>query len=108
MINGLQLCWASANIDLIKILVCHKKYFQPCGSQEPPEIFLVYSTCTHVLELVVCLLPDTPTHPQFPTGLYTVLLIDVSTSINKAMFKEMQHFIDQMVDGKSYRYYTMA
>lgn len=41
---------------------------------------------------------DTPTHPQFPTGLYTVLLIDVSTSINKAMFKEMQHFIDQMVD----------
>lgn len=64
--------------------------------------------CTHVLELVVCLLPDTPTHPQFPTGLYTVLLIDVSTSINKAMFKEMQHFIDQMVDGKSYRYYTMA
>lgn len=68
----------------------------------------VYSTCTHVLELVVCLLPDTPTHPQFPTGLYTVLLIDVSTSINKAMFKEMQHFIDQMVDGKSYQYYTMA
>lgn len=41
---------------------------------------------------------DTPTHPQFPTGLYTVLLIDVSTSINKDMFKEVENFIGQMVD----------
>lgn len=99
-------CWASANIDRIKT-GCDKKYF----SNVVFENHLKYSWFTvrvHVLELVACLLPDTPTHPQFPTGLYTVLLIDVSTSINKAMFKEMQHFIDQMVDGKSYQYYTMA
>lgn len=41
---------------------------------------------------------DSPAHPQFPNGLYTILLIDVSSSINKDMFKEVENFIDQMVD----------
>lgn len=54
------------------------------------------------------LLTGTPSNPQLPTGLYTILLIDVSSSVNMTLFKQIQAFIEQMVNGKSQQIQTFV
>ncbi|XP_056020572.1 uncharacterized protein LOC125650264 isoform X3 [Ostrea edulis] len=41
---------------------------------------------------------DSSSQPQFPLGLYTVLLLDISSSVNKHIFKQVKTFVEQMVD----------
>ncbi|XP_062617085.1 uncharacterized protein LOC134278809 isoform X2 [Saccostrea cucullata] len=71
-------------------------------SYESPERFLesinIQIKDHNLMSALGRVFKDFPSHPNFPTGLYTLLLLDVSNSVNSTTFKQVENFVGQMVD----------
>ncbi|XP_061173964.1 uncharacterized protein LOC133183051 isoform X2 [Saccostrea echinata] len=75
---------------------------QGAVSYESPERFLesinIEIRDHNLMSALGKVFKDFPSHPNFPTGLYTILLLDVSNSVNSTIFKQVENFVGQMVD----------